>query len=308
MTKNDRKLEPLAFASCALIWGSTFLFISIGNDTVPPLWGCTMRLILAGIILNSILLITGKPWPRGDALRAAFWYGFWDFGVNLPLLYWGEKVVPSGLAAVIYATSPVMAMVQGRLLALEDFNVKKLAAALLALSGVGVIFWREILRGGSPLGLLAIFVAVASATFSNFMLKRGPTQSAIASNAVGVLVGAVLTLTTSVVLGERLLVPTTLREAGPIVYLAVAGSVGAFVIFAWLLNTWKTSTMSFLGIIVPVIAVIFGSVVRNEKLAAGSIVGAAIVIAAVAIALRSDSSPGPEHRSGKKPSELSPSG
>ena len=93
-----------AFAVCGLIWGSTFLAIRSGNDTMPAVWSCGLRLLVASVILNLILLATGQTWPKGPALTAAVWFGVLEFGISLPLLYWGEKVVSSGLAAVIFAS------------------------------------------------------------------------------------------------------------------------------------------------------------------------------------------------------------
>src|SRR6476660_3773206 len=93
-----------AFAACGGIWGSTFLVISIGNDALAPVWAATLRLVLATVLLGAWSLACGEALPTGAALRAALAYGVLQFGVNFPLLYWGEKTVPSGLAAVMYAT------------------------------------------------------------------------------------------------------------------------------------------------------------------------------------------------------------
>src|SRR5438132_14329678 len=87
----------IAFAACGAIWGSTFLVISLGNDTLPPVWAATVRLVLAALLLGGFVIARRQPWPRGDALRAAIGYGACQFGINFPLLYWGEKRVPSGL-------------------------------------------------------------------------------------------------------------------------------------------------------------------------------------------------------------------
>src|SRR5207244_4202673 len=95
-------VPAIAFAVCGLIWGSTFLAIRVGNETFPALWACALRLALATVVLGVILLVSRQPLPKGAALKSAFWYGFWEFGVSLPLLYWGEEFVPSGLAAVLY--------------------------------------------------------------------------------------------------------------------------------------------------------------------------------------------------------------
>src|SRR5579872_7335472 len=89
----------LGFAACSVIWGSTFLAISFGNDTLAPVWAATLRLVLATLLLAAWTRARGKPLPRGPALRAALGYGVTQFGINLPLLYWGETFVPSGLSA-----------------------------------------------------------------------------------------------------------------------------------------------------------------------------------------------------------------
>jgi drug/metabolite transporter (DMT)-like permease len=280
-------LPLLAFLGCGLIWGSTFLVIRVGNESMPALWACTLRFALAALLLNAILLITKQPWPKGDALKAAVWYGFLEFGVSMPLLYWGEKVVPSGLAAVLYAICPVVAMFIARLLGMEKLNLRRLAAAILAFLGVGVIFWRELLYGGSPIALLSILLAACAAPTAGLMLERHP-QNAIGANAVAVLVGLPICLIASLALGETPRIPTTFQEIFPIVYLTLAGSLGAFVLFAWLIQHWRATTVAFLGVLVPVIAVVLGSIVRKESLAPGSLVGAVVVIVGVIIALRAE--------------------
>jgi len=78
-----------AFATCSAIWGSTFLVISLGNDRLAPVWAATLRVALASVLLGAWTLVRGQALPRGPALRAALGYGVAQFGVNLPLLYWG---------------------------------------------------------------------------------------------------------------------------------------------------------------------------------------------------------------------------
>src|SRR5258705_6092647 len=96
----------LVFIGCCLIWGSTFLAIRIGNEAAPPIWAATIRLALAAPLLAGLVLATRQHFPRGRALRGALLFGFFNFGVNLSLLYWGERVVPSGIAAVLFTNAP----------------------------------------------------------------------------------------------------------------------------------------------------------------------------------------------------------
>jgi len=96
-----------ALLTMCLIWGSTFLVIRIGNETVSPLWAATVRLLLAVPLYLAVAVVTSAPFGGRAAVRTALTYGALNFGVNFALLYWGEQRVPSGTAAVIYATIPL---------------------------------------------------------------------------------------------------------------------------------------------------------------------------------------------------------
>ncbi len=286
---NRPELPYAAFAGCAVIWGSTFLAIRAGDDVFPAVWACTLRLAIASLALGLLVVATRQKWPRGDALKAALWYGFLEFGIGLPLLYWGEKVVNSGLAAVLYAISPIAAMFGARAFGMEQLNPQQVGSRLLLLCwGVAIIFWRQVVAGGSSAGLAAIGVAACAGSMAAVMLQRGPRQSSIGANAVGTLVALPISLIASFALGEKHNLPTTVGQMFPIFYLAIASSVVAFGLFAWLVNHWKVTTVAFLGVIVPVIAVIVGFLARGESYAPGALFGAAVVVISVAIAIRSE--------------------
>lgn len=255
---------------------------------MPPFWACSLRFLVAAVILNAVMLLRGHRWPKGEAMKAAFLFGLLEFGISMPLLYWGEVVVPSGLAAVFFAICPVVSMIAARAMKLEELSPVRLGAALAAFGGVALIFWRELLHGASALALLAIFVAAVSAALAGVFLQKGPKQDAIATNAVGVVVGFIFAIGFSLVFGEKRTLPTESAQVLSIIYLAVMGSVVAFGLFAWLITKWRASTAAFIGVTVPVIAIILGSALRSETLAPGSLFGALVVIVAVTVALRAE--------------------
>ena len=281
-------LPPIAFGTCGLIWGSTFLAIRIGNVEMPALWACSLRLAIAGLMLAALMFVTKQTWPKGAGLTAACWYGLLEFGIGLPLLYWGEKVVPSGLAAVLYAICPIAAMIGAKALGLENWTLTKLAAGVISFLGVGIIFWREVLDGASPAGILAILVAAAAAAMAGLMLQRGPRQGALGVNTVGAIVGFLPSIASSFLMRESHAFPTNFGQFFPILYLAVMSSGVAFGLFAWLINHWKATSVSFLGVIVPVIAVCVGAIFYKEKIAPEALLGALVVIVGVVTALRSE--------------------
>jgi drug/metabolite transporter (DMT)-like permease len=284
-----RPLLPLAaFSLCTLIWGSTFLFIRIGNDYLPPLWGVTIRLALASVLLSAIVAAARRPWPRGAALQAALLFGVVDFGLSLPLLYWGERDVPSGVAAILYATIPLMTAGFARAAGLERVRPLKLLGALVGLSGVALLVSSELRGHMPPLPLLAVFLGAATAALAGVLLKRSPGGDPLATNAIAHGVGIPFCLVASLLLHERRTLPGSLAAWLPIAYLTIVGSVVAFVTFVWLVQRWSVVRISFIAVIIPVLATSLGALVRHERLGAWVLLGALVVLAGVLIAVASD--------------------
>jgi len=278
----------LAFLTCSAIWGSTFLAIRLGNDTLPPLWGASLRLGLAAVLLTTLVRATGRRLPSGPARRAAAQFGFLNFGLSFCLLYWGELYVPTGITAVVYATVPLTTAITTRAIGLERPSPLKLLAGVVALAGVAALFSGEMTRAVPFAPLLAILGAATCAAFSGVALKLGPRQDPIGTNAVAAMVGFVVCLAASFLRREPHPLPTSASALLPLAYLAIVGSIGAFVLYAWLVNQWPLSRISFIAVIVPVVATALGVLVRHESLSPMSVVGAAVVLSGVVVALVAD--------------------
>lgn len=277
--------ELAAFVTASAIWGSTFLVIAIGNDALPPIWAATLRLALAAVLLLGLARLRGTALPRGPALTAAVLYGAFEFGVNFGLLYWGEQWVPSGIAAVVYATTPLSAAMFAWLLRVERADARTIFGAIVGLVGV-VLIMRGEMKAAVPLGpLVAVVVAAIVAALAGVFLKRGPPQSAIAANGVGAAVGFAMLLPASFVLGEAHPIPVAVEAWLPILYLTLAGSVGAFVLFAWLINQWPVTKASFISVLIPLIAFALGAAVRGERPTPLAWAGAVLILGGVVVAL-----------------------
>jgi drug/metabolite transporter (DMT)-like permease len=281
------ELAPwLGFCACALIWGSTFLVISIGNDTLAPVWAATLRLVLATVLLGAFARARGTPMPRGPALRAALGYGVTQFGVNFPLLYWAEQRVPSGLSAVVYATIPLSSALMTRAFGLERLTAQKIGGALVALAGVGVLFSGAFRQQIPVSGLAAILVGATAAALGTVLLKLGPRQDPFAANAVGSAASIPIAAAVSFAMGESHALPSTFSSLWPLLYLTGAGSLGAYVIMSWLVNRWSVTRTAYVTVVVPVIALGLGSVVRHERLTNLSLAGTALVFVGLFLGMR----------------------
>ena len=274
-----------AFAGMCLMWGTTFLAIRIGTEAIAPLWGATLRLILATLLNASVAGITRASWPRGEALRGIALFGFLNLGVNFGLLYWGEQTVPSGIAAVFYATTPLTTGVFAWMLGVHALERSKMVAAVVGLAGVILIFSGELRWGAPAISLLGVFTGATLASLAGVILKRVPPHSTFVVNAIGAGIGACVCFVASLLLGEPHGIPRTGAAWWPIVYLALAGNLGAYVLYAWLMTQWKVTTLSVGALIIPVLAVTAGALVRRESPAPETYAGAALVLAGVARSL-----------------------
>jgi len=288
----------LAFGVSCAIWGSTFLFIRIGNDTTQPVWGAGLRLALAALILTAIAFAWRVPWPRGEQRQAALAFGIVDFGISLPLLYWGEQRVASGIAAVIFATIPLSTSVFARVFGLEPLRRRTVLASLAALAGVALMFSSNLGGHVEPVRLVAVALADLTASLAGVLLKRAPGGHPVATNAWAQGVGALMCIAARRVLGEPQGWPSAAAWIA-IGYLTVLGSVVAFVTFVWLLQHWPVTRASFIAVVSPVVALMLGAVVRHERPGALALAGAGIILGAVLAGIaggRRATSPSPPTR------------
>ncbi len=281
--------RPLAaFLACSVIWGSTFLAIRLGNDALPPLWAACLRLGVASVLLTVITRLRGRALPTGAALRAAVAFGGLNFGLSFCLLYWGELYVPSGVTAVMYSTVPLSTAMTMQAMGLERATRVGLLAAGVAIVGVVTLFSSELRQSVPTLPLFGVLAAATLAMLSGVALKRGPRQDPLGANAVGAMVGFVVCLAASVLRREPHPLPTTAGALLPLAYLIGAGSIGAFVLFAWLVHQWPLTRVSFIAVVVPVIATALGAWVRHEPVTALSALGSGLVLLGVLLVMLAD--------------------
>ena len=274
-----------AYAGTCVIWGSTFLAIRFGNDSVPPLWAATIRLLVAGSLLAGLAAWRRIPYPSGGALRGALLFGVLNLGLDIALLYWGEVRVSSGTAALVFATLPILTGVVAALLRVHAIDPVKMASAVVGLGGVALVFAGQISIGEPTAALGAVFVATILAAFSFVIVKKLPTASPITTNAVACFVGSGICFAGSLLLGEAHALPRGAAAWWPIVYLAVAGNLIAYVLYLWLLARWTATSLATNSLVTPVIAVTLGALTRGEALGRFTYLGGALVLAGVAASL-----------------------
>ena len=270
------------------IWGSTWLFIKLGLEDLPPFTFAAIRFIIAVAIVFSIIRIRGLALPRArsDWILLAV-TGILSFGFNYGLVFWGEQYITSGLAALLQATTPAFGLVFAHFnLPGERLSWTRIGGVVLGVCGVAVVFsnqlavaGRQALAGCVGLLLSSIFVA-----YSNVLVKKhGKNLNPAIMTAGQMLFGLLLLLAVSITLeGNPLRYHWTPMAVIALLYLAVVGSVIAFLLYYWLILNMDVTKSMLIALVTPVVAVILGMIVLNEEFGWRTLAGGAMIILGIA--------------------------
>ena len=272
-----------------VIWGSTWLVIKVGYGGLGPFNVASLRFFIAGAVLALMVPLLRARWPRGRVEWAlVFWIGLVLFAGDYGLIYWAEQWLESGLTAILFATLPLITIVFAHLYLPGDrITGRKLAGTLLAFVGVFALFGDHVRLDATRTGPMAAIIAsaVCAAAAGVASKRHGTALHPAALNAPAMIVGAAALLAASLVNGDGYTVP---RGAGPwsaIAYLALAGSVVSFLGYFSLLKTWSVTSLSFISVFTPAIALFLGFIFLDERPTLWTALGAAFILGGVTLAL-----------------------
>jgi drug/metabolite transporter (DMT)-like permease len=285
------------YALLVLIWSSTWVAIKIGLEDCPPLLGAGIRFAAAGLVLLAVTAARRRPLGT-DVRLAAVLAGF-PFAFAYGLVYWGEQYIPSGLAAVLFGVLPLYVAVLGAaFLANQPLRGRVIAGVLVAIGGLALAFAESVDVGDRELalaGAAALALAPFGAAVGNISLKlRAGPLDAVVLNGWGMLGGGLLLLAASA-LGESWGEAAWSADAvGSIAYLALIGSAVPFVALTVLLRHITAQATSYLAMLLPFGALVFGATLYDEAITARALGGAALVAAGLAIAQSQSRTPARE--------------
>jgi drug/metabolite transporter (DMT)-like permease len=283
-----------------VVWGSTYLAIRVGVQTMPPLLMAAARNLVAGLIMfpaamgaRRRAIRTGHQvsrWPR-----RAEWIGCGVVGVLLLVANGavgiGEKTVPSGLAALLVATVPLWLLGFDAVLNHARLGLAPVAGLALGLVGVGFLSG---LGGGSghvsTVGVVIILAAAVMWALGTIMTRRVtiPSSPALASG-MELLCGGIALLVLAAAGGEfgsLHLAEVSLRSWLALAYLIVIGSIVAFSAYGIAVRSLPTATVATYAYVNPVIAVLLGTLILNERLTPAMFGGGALIVGAVVLVVR----------------------
>ena len=271
------------------IWGSTWLFIKLGLEDLPPITFAGIRFVIACAILYSIIRIRGiqLPHARADWILLAV-TGILSFGFNYGLIFWGEQYISSGLAALLQATIPAFGLVFAHFhLPAERLSWGKIGGVVLGVCGVAVVFSNQLAVAGRQAlaGCIAVLLSSIFVAYSNVLVKAYGKNLNPAIMAAGqMFFGLLLLLAVGLPLeGNPLQFRWTPMAVIAMLYLAIVGSVIAFLLYYWLVLNMDVTKSMLIALVTPVVAVLLGMIVLDEEFGWRTLAGGAMIILGIAL-------------------------
>jgi drug/metabolite transporter (DMT)-like permease len=278
-----RALVVAALIAVYVIWGSTYLAIKIGLETLPPFAMAAIRFASAGAVLLAILLALGHRLPAARPAGNAAIMGTLLLGGGNGLVCYAQQTVSSGLAAVAVASMPLFAAVFAGLYG--NWPGRRDAIGL-TIGFAGVVFLNtgaEFLA--SPAGALALLLAPLCWAFGSVWSRRQAMPEIWMGTALQMLAGAVALALASWATGESLPVRWTAEAVAVVAYLAVFGSLIGFTAYVYLLGAVRPALATSYAYVNPPIAIGFGVLFAGERLSWHEVAASIVILAGVALIL-----------------------
>jgi drug/metabolite transporter (DMT)-like permease len=280
----------VAFATIYIVWGSTYIAIRIGVERMPWALLAGTRFLLAGALMLGALWLLRRPVRasrRDLAVLAAG--GVLLLGSGNGFVFLAETMVPAGLAALVIATIPLWIALLDSVLPGGDRLARRGWLGIgVGLAGLAVLLAPQLRREAAaavdPLGILALLVAALSWSAGTLLMRRNPVRlDAFAATGYEMVFGGLFNLGVAALLYRGEAVAWTAPLAGSLAYLVVFGSLIAFTAFTWLTRRVPASQIATYAYVNPVVAVLLGVALLDERLSAEMLAGMVIILLSVGL-------------------------
>jgi drug/metabolite transporter (DMT)-like permease len=278
-------LAYLAFVTVCVIWGTTYLAITVALETVPVLLLAGLRWMFAGVVMSALMLATGRGLPRPALWGPLLLLGFLMNVVGNGFVVYAQQYVASGLTAVLIATTPFWSALVERLLPNgERFSTRALTGLALGFIGIVVLVWPEMTNGGAGGrafigGVIAIQLAcVGWVVGTSFARRHELGDNPFRSTALQMVFSGTMLLAAATWNGDWAQLSFTPRTIAAMIYLSIAGSLVAYSAYIYAIQHLPLSLVSLYAYINPIIAVTLGTLLLSEPFSTRIAISAALVL------------------------------
>jgi len=290
--KRELLIAYIALAAVCIIWGTTYLALRIAVLHFPPFLFTALRQITAGVILAGFMLTIAKTaWPSKEQIFKQAVAGFFLISMGNGLVAWSEMHIPSGIAAIICSLMPMVVILINLSVNREEKPTAPIFIGVaIGLAGIVMIFGEHISEFSNIeylMGILATLVAVFSWAAGSIWIKKNNSNTNPFLNAgLQMLFGGLLVLPFSLLFDDLSSVTWTPEAGYSLLYLIVFGSIIAYASYSYALRKLPMTIVSLYAYVNPLVAVVLGWAVLDEKLNAKIGVAILITIAGIYIVNR----------------------
>jgi drug/metabolite transporter (DMT)-like permease len=289
INRNMNAQEWAMLCALSLIWGGSFFFNSLGLREIPPLTLVLLRVAIGAAILVPAISLMGHRLPGRIAIwRAFFIMGLMNNVIPFSLIAWGQTHIAGGLASILNATTPLWTVVVAHLATREEkMTGNKLAGVLLGMVGVAVMIGPDVLQtlGDNVLAQLAVLLAAVFYAVSGVYARRfdALVRSPIVT-ATGVLIAASAMLLPLALLSDRpwLLPPPSAQSVAAVLGIGILSTAIAYIFFYRILASAGATNLMLVTFLIPVSAILLGTLVLRERLEGRHFAGMALICAGLA--------------------------
>jgi drug/metabolite transporter (DMT)-like permease len=288
LIRKEKITAYVAWGAVCLFWGTTYLAIRIGVRTVPPALFGGLRFLTAGLIFLVYLRWKGHAFPRGRELLDMVIVGFALLVTSNGLVIWAEQWVPSSIAALLVATLPFwMAGFEAVLPSGERLTFRKAAGIVIGFTGLVILFSPEIKTSFDVAylkGVLALLFAPLCWSAGSVYSKSRPSKShPLMAATMQMIVAGIILVLIGEMFGEWQRFSFDAEGLAATAYLVVFGSIVGYGSFIYALAKLPATKVSMYAYVNPVIAVVLGWLILNERMDWSVILATAVVLLGVVL-------------------------
>jgi len=289
MSRREKVLAYGSWLAVCFFWGTTYLAIRVGLETLPPTLFGGLRFLLAGTALLAFVVWRRERLPRGREWYKLGLVGVLLLGVGNGVVVWAEQWISSGMTALLISTSPFWVVAAERVgKGGERMGPPVLLGLVMGFTGMALLVGPELfgahLDARFLLGVVLLQAGCASWSGGSVFAKRHPTKVApLMSAAVQMLAGGAALTLVGTAKAEWAALDFNARSLGAFLYLVVFGSLVAYTAYTYAIQKLPLSLVSTYSYINPVIAVVLGWLLLSEPLGWRVASGAAVILCGVAV-------------------------
>lgn len=282
----DRKVW-LAFLALALFWGTSFLFIKIGLETLQPMTLVAIRLIIGFLGLLVVMRLQRVAFPR----QRTTWFhlailGIMNVVIPFNLITWAEQTVDSGLTSILNSTVPLFSVViSGVILKVEEVTPARVGGLVLGFLGVVMLIGPDVRNNVDQLTpyLAIVLAAGCYAASSAYARRYFHGQKPVLVAAGQLLVAGILVVIPALLLEDQSQQSFPLPTAISLLWLGLLGSCAAYILYFFVLENWGATRATLVTYLIPIVGVTAGVLVLGETVGWSMVVGGAMILGGVGV-------------------------